>query len=59
MLQRLSPSTTSVVVDQQTIRPVRNLGVDFDSEMAMCAHIARTAQTYFFISDVYARSVGC
>ena len=59
MLQRLSPSTTSVVVDQQTIRPVRNLGVDFDSEMTMRAHIAKTTQTCFFISDVYARSVGC
>jgi len=38
---------------------IRNLGVDFDSEMTMRAHIAKTTQTCFFISDVYARSVGC
>ena len=52
MLQRLSPSTTSVVVvDRQTITPVdkvRNLGVDFDSEMTMRAHNAKTTQTCFF-----------
>jgi len=41
------------------LHQVRNLGVDFDSEMTMRAHIAKTTQTCFFISDVYARSVGC
>ena len=51
LLQCLSPSITTVVVDQQTIastEKVRNIGVDFDSEMDMRAHIAKTAQTCFY-----------
>ena len=51
LLQCLSPSITTVVVDQQTIastEKVRNLGVDFDSEMNKRALIAKTAQTCFY-----------
>jgi len=51
LLQCLSPSITTVVVDQQTIastEKVRNLSVDFDSEMNKRALIAKTAQTCFY-----------
>jgi len=51
LLQCLSPSITTVIVDQQTTastEKVRNLGVDFDSEMNMRAHTAKMAQTCFY-----------
>jgi len=57
------------VVDQQTIastEKVRNLGVDFNSEMNMCANIAKTAQTCFYhlrrlhqIRRLLGRDVAC
>jgi len=51
LLQCISPSITTVVVDQQTIastEKVRNLGVNLDSDMDMHAHNAKTAQTCFY-----------
>jgi len=69
LLQCLSPSIATVVVDQQTMastEKVRNLGVEFDSEMNMCAHVAKTAQTCFYhlkrlrqIRRLLGRDVAC
>ena len=54
-LQSMSSLDRSIVVVEVIIQPsnsVRNLGVQFDSEMNMCAQIAKTTQTFFHIRQV-------
>ena len=51
-LQSMSSLDRSIVVVEVIIQPsnsVRNLGVQFDSEMNMCAQIAKTTHTFFHI----------
>jgi len=50
-LKSLSSSEKNIVVGGDTIVPadvVRDLGVQFDCELSMSAHIAKTTQTCFF-----------